>query len=69
MTSLTGRIRPVQVVFRGPQHVYIDGGLTENERLVTTDIAAPVPGMPLRVAQDQDRNDQQALSTAVEGGR
>lgn len=62
-------IRPVEVAFRGPDHVYIRGGLTENEKLVMTDIAAPVAGMPLRVARDDDRKDQQVLSTAVDGVR
>ena len=48
----TGRleIRPVQVAFRGPEKVYVTEGLAENERLVITDIAAAVPGMPLRIA-------------------
>ena len=45
----TLEIRPVQIVFRSPTHVYVNSGLAENERLVMTDIAAPVAGMPLRV--------------------
>lgn len=61
-------IRPVQIAFRSPTHVYVQEGLTENEMLVLTDIAAPVAGMPLRVAQADSRSDQQALGTAVEGG-
>ncbi len=61
-------IRPVEIAFRGPTHVYVRDGLTEKEMLVLTDIAAPVAGMPLRVAQADSRSDQQALSTAVEGG-
>jgi hypothetical protein len=48
-------IRPVQIVFRGPTHIYVDGGLTENENLVLTDIAAPVAGMPLRVPGGEGR--------------
>jgi RND family efflux transporter MFP subunit len=43
-------IRPVQVVFRDGDQVYITEGLTENENLVVTDIAAPVEGIPLRIA-------------------
>lgn len=43
-------IRKVDVVFRQPQRVYVRDGLAESDRLVATDIAAPVAGMPLRVA-------------------
>jgi RND family efflux transporter MFP subunit len=43
-------IRPVQIGFSGSQNVYVTKGLAANEMLVTTDIAAPVQGMPLRVA-------------------
>jgi RND family efflux transporter MFP subunit len=43
-------IREVDVVFREPQRVYVRDGLSGSDRLVATDIAAPVPGMPLRVA-------------------
>ncbi|HEX42882.1 MAG TPA: efflux RND transporter periplasmic adaptor subunit [Phycisphaerales bacterium] len=42
-------IRPVEVAFRGQETVYVSGGVVEGERLVTTDIAAPVAGMPLRL--------------------
>jgi len=42
-------IRPVDVAFRGQETVYVSGGVVEGERLVTTDIAAPVAGMLLRV--------------------
>lgn len=42
-------IRPVEVVFAGPDKVFIGAGLAEDERLVVTDIAAPVAGMPLRL--------------------
>lgn len=61
-------IRPVHITFRSPTHVYVNNGLTENERLVLTDIAAPVAGMPLRTAQADARTDPPALSTAMQGG-
>lgn len=48
-------IRPVEVAFPGPERVYVGQGLTENDRLVVTDIAAPVAGMPLRLADTEDR--------------
>ena len=41
-------IRPVEVVFRGPDRVFAHG-LQDGERLVITDLSAPVQGMPLRV--------------------
>ena len=44
-------IRPVQIAFRGPEKVFVKAGIEKNERLVTTDIAAPVPGMPLRTTE------------------
>ncbi|MBN1449725.1 MAG: HlyD family efflux transporter periplasmic adaptor subunit, partial [Anaerolineales bacterium] len=47
-------IRPVEIVYRGVDRIYITKGLSEGERLVLTDIGAPVEGMPLRVADDQD---------------
>jgi RND family efflux transporter MFP subunit len=61
-------IRPVHIVFHGPTHVYVNNGLVDNERLVTTDIAAPVAGMPLRVAQTDGPPKQPAHRAAVQGG-
>lgn len=49
-------IRNVKIVFRDSDHVYIDEGLTENEKLIATDIATPVEGMPLRIAGAEDEN-------------
>jgi RND family efflux transporter MFP subunit len=42
-------IRPVTVVFRDKFTVYVDQGLEPGERLVITDIGAPVANMPLRL--------------------
>ena len=42
-------IRPVEVVFRAGDAVYARG-LAAGERLVTTDLSAPVQGMPLRLS-------------------
>jgi RND family efflux transporter MFP subunit len=42
-------IRPVEVVFRDKETVYLSGGLENGERIVTTDISAPVEGMLLRL--------------------
>ena len=43
-------IRPVEIAFSGPERVFITAGLANNEKLVVTDIAAPVQDMLLRVA-------------------
>lgn len=45
-------IRPVTIVYRDSDEVYVSEGLTDGERLVVTDIAAPVAGMPLRIEGD-----------------
>ena len=48
-------IRPIQVIFRDGDQVYVTEGLTEGENLVVTDIAAPVEGMPLRIAPIEEQ--------------
>lgn len=45
-------IRPVEILFRGPEAVFVRG-VNAGERLVTTDLSAPVEGMPLRVQGDE----------------
>lgn len=42
-------IRPVRIVFRDKDTVYISEGIRHGERIVTTDISAPVNGMRLRL--------------------
>ena len=46
-------IRPVEILFRGRDSVLIGRGIQPGDRLITTDLAAPVPGMPLRTQQRQ----------------
>lgn len=41
-------IRAVEIVFRGRDRLFVGSGIAEGERLVTTDLPAPVAGMPLR---------------------
>jgi RND family efflux transporter MFP subunit len=41
-------IRPVEISHRGRERVLIVGGLEAGEKVVTTDLTAPAPGMPLR---------------------
>jgi RND family efflux transporter MFP subunit len=62
-------IRPVKIAFRGPDRVYVTEGLTENEQLVVTDIAAPVPGMPLRVAAPEEQIAQDYQADLQQGGQ
>ena len=45
-------IRPVQVLYRGRDRVLVRDGLGPDERIVTTDLAAPVPGMPLSTGNE-----------------
>ncbi|MEA3226289.1 MAG: efflux RND transporter periplasmic adaptor subunit [Planctomycetota bacterium] len=62
-------IRPVQIGFRGTDRVYVTAGLAENERLVATDIAAPVQGMPLRLAPKEGRTSGDNRASRQKGGR
>jgi RND family efflux transporter MFP subunit len=41
-------IRPVEIAHRGRERVLIAGGLKTGEKVVTTALTAPAPGMPLR---------------------
>lgn len=40
-------MRRLDIAFRGAGHVLVRGGIAHGERLVLTDLAAPVPGMKL----------------------
>lgn len=42
------RVRDVSVVVRGADHVYVSDGLTDGDRVVTTNLATVVDGAPLR---------------------
>jgi len=48
----TLEIRAVKVVYRGPEKVYVDVGLSQGERIVVSDIATPASGMKLRTRPD-----------------
>ena len=45
-------LRSVEVLFRGRDEVLIKKGVRLGERVVTTDLGAPVAGMPLRVNEE-----------------
>lgn len=47
-------MRSVGVLFRGRDDVLVDRGVRVGERVVTTDLGAPVAGMPLRVNENTD---------------
>lgn len=47
-------IRAVNIAYRGPEHVYVDVGLAQGDRIVTSDIATPTSGMRLRTRDDGD---------------
>ncbi|AQQ09940.1 Multidrug transporter MdtA [Sedimentisphaera cyanobacteriorum] len=44
-------IRKAEIVFKEHSFVYVKSGITESDRVVTSDIAAPVEGMPLRISE------------------
>jgi len=62
-------IRPVEIVFAGPQQAFVGEGLAEDERLVVTDIAAPVAGMPLRIATAEGQDVEEATRMAMDEGQ
>ncbi|MCP4262384.1 MAG: efflux RND transporter periplasmic adaptor subunit [Planctomycetes bacterium] len=59
-------IRDVQVAFSGIDSVYVDEGVTENEKLIVTDIAAPVEDMPLRTSDAEDKTKGPGQSQEVQ---
>ncbi len=55
-------IRDVKIVFSGDDEVYVGQGLAAGDRLIISDLGAPVPGMAVRTA------DMPASAPAVAGG-
>lgn len=47
------RIRPVEIVYKGAEKVFIGAGLAAGERVVTSDVSAAAEGMALRVTADR----------------
>ncbi len=47
-------IRPVEVVYRAQQQVFVRDGIAAGERVVTSNLAVPAAGMPLRVPNAGD---------------
>ena len=49
-------VRPVEVIFRENDFIYVQNGLDEGERLIITDLSAPVKGMDLRLEGMKSEN-------------
>lgn len=63
----TLEIRPVRIAWSGNDYVLVNQGLKEGERLITSDLAAPVEGMLLRITgpvADSDA-DRRAAATGT----
>ncbi|MGM0574238.1 MAG: efflux RND transporter periplasmic adaptor subunit [Myxococcota bacterium] len=56
------RVRPVEIAWRDEEHVLVTAGLEPGERIVTSPLATPVPGMDLRVT-----GGQAAASSSTDG--
>jgi hypothetical protein len=50
----TLEIRALAIAFRGAERVLVRDGLRDGERIVTTDLSAPVDGMPLRARTESE---------------
>ena len=57
-------IRPVQIAFRGADQLIITGGITPGEKMVISDLATPVAGMPLKTAENT--SDEAVVQAAPE---
>lgn len=59
-------VRGVTTTFRGRDDVYVAAGLREGDRLITSRIAAPVPGMALKLA-DGDESETEPRAAGGDG--
>lgn len=46
-------IRPVEVLRAEPERVYIKGGITDRERVITTALSAPIPGTLVTISEKE----------------
>jgi RND family efflux transporter MFP subunit len=60
--------RDVHVLRRDEDWVWIDEGLEAGARVTVTPVANPLPGTPVRVTEDLDRDTVAALDAAPEAG-
>ena len=57
------RIQNVKVLYRGENYVLVSNGISSGDKIVTTDISAPVEGMALRLrGGESEAAENQALS-------
>ncbi len=52
-------IREVGITFRGRDHVIVESGLQNGERLVTSALSSPIAGIPLRLKEGKDKPSQE----------
>lgn len=57
-------LRPVTVARSEPRNVYISDGIRAGERVVTTSLDAPIPGMQLAIAGETPANDGELTPVA-----
>ncbi len=60
-------IRPVSVAFKGRDQALITAGVAPGEQLVTSDLAAPVAGMALRVSEDKTQDGNGVANSTPKG--
>ncbi len=60
-------IRPVQIVWKDEQVVYLSDGIVSGDRIILSDIAAPVAGMALQVRSVSDASEQPAAGQGSAG--
>lgn len=60
-------VRPIEVAWSGEEDVFVSQGLADGERLVVSDLATAVPGLPLRTADKGAPEAASAASTPQKG--
>ena len=61
-------IRTVEVLYRGADQVYLRDGLKAGERIVVSDLAVPVEGMPLRTGADNPAGEKEKPAAGTSSG-
>ena len=46
-------IRKIEIAFKSPDHVLVQGGIEPGERLITSNLPSPVQGMSLRLSENR----------------
>lgn len=62
-------VRQVNVIRSTPEYAYVSSGIEPGEKIITTSIAAPIPGIALRTTTDEpeallDNDSEQSLASA-----